>query len=77
MHYKAGISLKISFNSMNTASYVLSSLSPDNLVIPQDLYLNFLQEGKDLIIEAKSENMKRLRSTIEEILVLISSLEKL
>jgi tRNA threonylcarbamoyladenosine modification (KEOPS) complex Pcc1 subunit len=77
MPYKTRILLKISFNSINTASNVLSSLSPDNLNIPQDLYLNFIQEGKELIIEAISENIKRLRSTLEEILVLISSLEKL
>jgi tRNA threonylcarbamoyladenosine modification (KEOPS) complex Pcc1 subunit len=77
MPYKTRILLKISFDSINTASNVLSSLSPDNLNIPQDLYLNFIQEGKELIIEAISENIKRLRSTLEEILVLISSLEKL
>ncbi|MDT7891222.1 MAG: KEOPS complex subunit Pcc1 [Thermoproteota archaeon] len=77
MPYKTRILLKISFDSINTASNVLSSLSPDNLNIPQDLYLNFFQEGNELIIEARSENIKRLRSTLEEILVLISSLEKL
>jgi tRNA threonylcarbamoyladenosine modification (KEOPS) complex Pcc1 subunit len=77
MPYKTRILLKISFDSINTASNVLSSLSPDNLNIPQDLYLNFIQEGNELIIEARSENIKRLRSTLEEILVLISSLEKL
>ncbi len=69
--------LSLDFPSADDAENVLKALSPDNIKIPPDLSLEMTRNGKKLKIFIKSNNIKRARSSLDEILALISSLEKL
>lgn len=70
------LEITVDISSENSEN-VLKALSPDNVKIPPDLELKMVREGKRLKIMIKSENIKRARSTLDEILSLISSIEKL
>lgn len=73
----ARLKLEVSFDSIERAKNILDSLKPDNIKIPKDMSLEMISKNSSIIIEIKGSNLRRLRSTLEEILALISSMEKL
>lgn len=71
------IRVELEVGSEEKAKQVLLSLSPDNVQIPADLSINVEQTESKLIINLASKNLRRLRSTLEELLSLVSAIEKL
>jgi len=56
---------------------IYEALNPDNRNIPKDLGFDFRREGEKIYITLESSNLGRIRSTLDEFLSLISSIEKL
>ena len=71
------LSLKMLCSSDKEAKDIYLALNPDNRDIPEDLIFEIKVEGERILMYLESENSKRIRSTIDEILSLISSMEKL
>ncbi|HLI46174.1 MAG TPA: KEOPS complex subunit Pcc1 [Geobacterales bacterium] len=71
------LSLRISCSSKEEAAYIFNALNPDNRNVPKDLKLELDIQEDEILIVLESENLRRVRSTVDEILSLISSMEKL
>ncbi len=68
--------IEINLKTKEMAENLFNSLLPDNINIPKDLKLKMDVKEKRVYMEIYSLNINRFQSTIEEILRLISLIEK-
>jgi Transcription factor Pcc1. len=68
--------IEINLKTKEMAENLFNSLLPDNINIPKDLKLKMDVKEKRVYMEIESLNINRFQSTIEEILRLISLIEK-
>jgi tRNA threonylcarbamoyladenosine modification (KEOPS) complex Pcc1 subunit len=68
--------IEINLKTKEMAGNLFNSLLPDNINIPKDLKLKMDVKEKRVYMEIYSLNINRFQSTIEEILRLISLIEK-